>query len=102
MEMPKEDKVLPEGTNNIPNYSVRSTIVTLFCFLLSPICLPLGVAALIYSNKVDMMLKSGDSASACQASKTAQMLVKLCWVCIIITGCLAFFLLFYLIGHSDI
>ena len=52
----------------VPNYMVFSILVTLFC------CLPLGIAAIIFSSQVNTKLAVGDIQGAMNASKTARML----------------------------
>jgi hypothetical protein len=50
----------------VPNYLVQSILVTLFC------CLPLGIAAIVYSAQVNAKLQAGDVAGALHASKQAR------------------------------
>lgn len=51
---------------NVPNYLVFSILVTVFC------CLPLGIAAIIYSTQVDKFLRMGDLNGALEASRKAK------------------------------
>jgi hypothetical protein len=48
-----------------PSYLVTSILVTLFC------CLPLGIAAIVFSAQVDSKHARGDYAGAVAASKRA-------------------------------
>ena len=52
---------------DIPNYLVQSILVTIFC------CMPLGVAAIIFSTQVNSKLQTGDVAGAMDASSKARM-----------------------------
>ncbi|MBP5345277.1 MAG: CD225/dispanin family protein [Bacteroidales bacterium] len=53
-----------------PNdYLVWSILTTLFC------CLPIGIAAIVYSAKVGSLYNAGDYQGACKASATAKTLV---------------------------
>ena len=53
----------------VPNYLVWSILMTIFC------CLPVGVAAIIFSAQVNGKLAAGDRAGAERASKTAKILI---------------------------
>ena len=54
-----------------PTYLAWSIIVTICC------CLPLGIAAIIYSGKVKPCWQQGDERGAYKASETAQLLIIL-------------------------
>lgn len=54
-----------------PTYLAWSIIVTICC------CLPLGIAAIIYSGKVKPCWQQGDERGAHKASETAQLLIIL-------------------------
>lgn len=49
-----------------PNYLVPSIVVTLLC------CLPLGIMAILSSNKVNAKFQAGDIAGAHEASANAK------------------------------
>ncbi len=49
-----------------PNYLVWSIISTILC------CLPAGIAAIVYSARVDSKYNAGDYAGAIEASNTAR------------------------------
>lgn len=49
-----------------PNYLVQSILVTLLC------CLPLGIMAILSSNKVNTKFQAGDIAGANEASANAK------------------------------
>jgi hypothetical protein len=55
----------------IPNYLVQSILVTIFC------CLPFGIVALVYSNRVSTNLIMGNQRGAIYASKQAR---TWCWI----------------------
>lgn len=61
----------PTAPGSIPNYLVFSILVTLGC------CLPVGIAAIVYSGQVNTKLQAGDIAGALQASRNAKMW---CWI----------------------
>ncbi len=80
----------------IPNYLVHSILVTLFC------CLPLGIAAIVFSAQVNSKLAAGDVQGATDSSDKARLfcwislglglLWSIMWVIIVILGMLpAFF-----------
>lgn len=56
----------PESAGYPPKYLVQSILVLLFC------CVPGGVIALIYGDKVDKLMAEGRTEEAWQASKTAK------------------------------
>jgi hypothetical protein len=58
----------------VPNYLAFSIITTLLC------CLPFGIAAIIYSSKVNEKLAAGDVDGAEEASKKAK---AWCWWAVI-------------------
>ena len=60
-----------QPVQNVPNYLVQSILVTLFC------CLPIGVAAIVFSSQVNSKLQMGDVQGAMEASKKAKMF---CWI----------------------
>ena len=55
--------------DQIKSYKIAAILVVVLCSL------PLGIAALIYSNNVEKSLKLGDIEAAKKASKTARLLV---------------------------
>jgi len=65
-------RAMPAQT--VPNYLVWSILTTVFC------CLPGGIAAIIYSSKVNTALALGDYTAALEASKKAKMwnIIGLC------------------------
>ena len=58
----------PKSWAPVPNYLTYSVLVTLFC------CLPVGIAAIVFSTQVDAKLRVGDRAGALRASNTAKIL----------------------------
>lgn len=50
----------------VNNYLVWSILVTIFC------CLPFGIAAIVFSSKVNTLLAQGNYAGAMDASKKAK------------------------------
>lgn len=61
----------PKIKRYVPNYLVQSILVTLFC------CLPFGIVALVYSNKVNTKMMMGDQRGAIYASNQAR---TWCWI----------------------
>lgn len=61
--------------NKPDNYLVWSILSTVLC------CMPFGIAAIVYSTKVDSLWNSGDTLGAQEASKKAKM-----WM-LIAVGC---------------
>ncbi|MDP4178430.1 MAG: CD225/dispanin family protein [Bacillota bacterium] len=57
---------IPGANENVPNYLVFSILVTILC------CLPLGIAAIVFSSQVDGKLRSGDYYGALDSSKKAK------------------------------
>lgn len=73
-----------QPNQNVPNHltfaiasTVVATLVTMFACCCLPIGLPSGIAAIVYSLKVNKFLEGGDLNAALQAAKTAKMW---CWV----------------------
>lgn len=64
------------GILNIKDYLVESILVTLFC------CIPLGIAAIVFSVQARTKISVGDYAGAQAAANTARTLV---WVSLGIT-----------------
>lgn len=74
----EENKNLTQANsyvNKPNNYLVWSILSTVLC------CLPFGIAAIVYSTKVDSLWSSGDRAGSEDASKKAKM-----WM-LIAVGC---------------
>ncbi|KAJ7305015.1 hypothetical protein JRQ81_010779 [Phrynocephalus forsythii] len=59
---------MPSSQGDVPSYLGLSIFTMLCC------CLPLGIAAVIYSSQVDNANSSGDINKASQASRTARTL----------------------------
>nr|XP_020649157.1 synapse differentiation-inducing gene protein 1-like [Pogona vitticeps] len=59
---------MPSSQGSVPSYLGLSIFTMLCC------CLPLGIAAVIYSSQVDNANCSGDFNRASQASRTARKL----------------------------
>ncbi len=67
----------PASTANIPNHMVWAIIATI---LATCLCCPLGlvgIVAIVFSAKVNSLLRAGDIAGAQRASDTAKIW---CWV----------------------
>ncbi|MBU4198861.1 MAG: CD225/dispanin family protein [Verrucomicrobia bacterium] len=73
---PPPGSAIPGGApaQSVSNYLVWSILTTVFC------CLPSGIAAIIYSSKVNTALALGDYSAALEASKKAKMwnIIGLC------------------------
>ncbi|XP_057694202.1 transmembrane protein 91-like [Corythoichthys intestinalis] len=67
-----------------PSYLAWSILNTLCC------CLPLGIAAIVFSSKVQNANATGNSVAAADASKTAKILNILALVCGLI--CISIFI----------
>lgn len=93
--MPPQFNQQNQRRMDIPNHLVWSILTTLFC------CMPLGIAAIVYSSKVDTKLAMGDYEGALNSSKTARNL------CIIALACgaaiiIIYILLFIILGVSTL
>lgn len=64
--LPREG-VPAASTEVIPNHLAQSIMVTLCC------CMPLGIAAIVFSSQVNGKLAAGDIAGAKEASRKAQL-----------------------------
>lgn len=54
-------------TEAIPNYLAQSVLVTLCC------CMPVGIAAIVFSSQVNGKLASGDIEGAKESSRKAKL-----------------------------
>jgi len=70
METPSAGPSTASSTSNgqgyPPKYLVQSILVLLFC------CLPGGIVALVYGDKIDRLMASGKTDEAWAASKSAK------------------------------
>ena len=72
------------GQNTFPKtWMTEAILVTLFC------CFPCGVISIIYASKVSTRLSRGDEEGAYEASRKAEM-----WVKISFWSILGFFILY--------
>uniref|UniRef100_A0A672HE66 Uncharacterized protein n=1 Tax=Salarias fasciatus TaxID=181472 RepID=A0A672HE66_SALFA len=76
--MTRDMKETGQSHDDMPTYLGWSIFTCLCC------CWPLGLAALIYSNKVDTANASGDFQEAADASSTAKTLNTMGLICGII------------------
>lgn len=65
----------PLSEKNIPNYFTWSILVTIFC------CLPIGIAAIVNSSKVNTLISQGRYKEAQAASKKTK---RFCWWALIL------------------
>ncbi len=68
------------------NFLLWSILSTVLC------CLPLGIVAIIYANKVDTLWATGDKAGAIDAAKKAKIFTFISLGCGIVSFIVAFFL----------
>lgn len=79
------------GTNRTKpeNYLVWAILTTVLC------CLPTGVAAIVYANKVDTLWNAGNYTEAEDAAKNAKMWVFISAGLGIVASIIAFFCGFF-------
>ena len=91
---PPNGQMMPTNSQMMPRkYLVESILATIFC------CLPVGIAGIVFSSKVESLWNAGAYAEAQEASRKARMFT------LITLGIgLAFYglqLVFFLIGLSQ-
>lgn len=73
-----------ENINKPDNFLVWSILATIIC------CLPTGIVAIVYANKVDSLWFANQQAAAIDAAKKAKM-----WTFISLgLGCVNYFIIF--------